>query len=121
VPLAEVGTIQLSSTHLKVTYLVACAPFPIQRSDPYLKLNPSEDTPGEQDSKHLLCFPLKFPNSLWRPFVLFQRFSTSLKYWQLLSKGYLVPISDAELCSEFVPHRCATFTAVQADGPLPSN
>lgn len=38
---------------------------------------------------------------------------------QLLNKFYLAPISHAELCSEFVPDRYATFADAQADGPLP--
>lgn len=115
-------------SHAEVSSLISeptvgCAPVPRSRSglDPVAKSFPQE-TLGEQGtgSKTNLD-PLKPPNSLLRPFVLLQRFSNSLTHRQLLSKGYLVPISDAELCSELVPYRCATFTAAWADGPLPLN
>lgn len=39
---------------------------------------------------------------------------------QLLSKGYLAPISHTELCSEGVPDQQATVPAAQAE-PLPLN
>lgn len=117
------GPYQAEVSSLTGEPTVGYAPFPSPRSglDSVAKPFPKEALGQQGTGSKPDLDPLKPPNSLLRLFVLLQRFSNSLTHRQLLSKGYLVPINDAELCSEFVPDPCATFTAAQADGPLPLN